>query len=728
MQISEQDQKFIELAIRDKILLPQEAVFCEERMNLGISPALTAMSEGFMSREEVGKVYEMLGIPDFPEITAVVDETEQKIVEEIRHREWLPETAWTFCRREQKRLAKMGHHVPLSAVILASGCLDMAKMAEICGTVVGKDRVAVLAECEAEDGMPPIRRFDNYVKRKQRKAQDALPAEVQMMQQLQKVLEEPVAPRKPKEAKGRKKTPPLAAEEMPERPVALPHEAAPVLDKPLSATGMTVLSEDAVKALVAQFAEVVEKSLVKFWTDEKSSEEPDSAEKKAYKQGKQYVSKREALDLLQKGGSLDKVYIPELQISGVTLPKNISITNSCIEKLDLAEVTFEGDIDFEGTVFLEKAVFRESTFAGDALLRKTLFIDGADFAKVKFSGNAHFNSANFRRYVSFNHSRFEKKTVFSRAYFAKGVKFAEVSFASGGSFNEIGCDHRFQMEKCHFHEDATFSNAYFNDVADFSRSTFDKVAKFKGTQFAKWASFNYGTFKDEIHLNGTTSSGDLSFKWTNLEGLVDMKTLCGERNVDFSNAKVGGRAVFALMDAYFGRLFLTREQLEGHLDSHIQNNYRIAQKEYGLMKNNFREINEYDREDWAYQMEKRMERYGIKVKGVRSACKRFFNWLALDLACGYGTKPLNIFLTSLIALALFALVYQVLGVHFIPAGQGLSFWEAVQISFRTFTNAEVGGREVGAASWINYIMMFESFMGFFIMTVLVVTFSRKVIR
>ena len=128
-----------------------------------------------------------------------------------------------------------------------------------------------------------------------------------------------------------------------------------------------------------------------------------------------------------------------------------------------------------------------------------------------------------------------------------------------------------------------------------------------------------------------------------------------------------------------------------------------------------------------------MERMSLKVKGVRSALNRFFNWSALDVACGYGTKPFNIFVTSFVVLLAFSLFYFILGSHFHPpsgsAGSTqLPALESLLVSFRTFTNASVGGWEANEESFMNYLMMLESFLGFFGMTVLVVTFSRKVIR
>lgn len=296
------------------------------------------------------------------------------------------------------------------------------------------------------------------------------------------------------------------------------------------------------------------------------------------------------------------------------------------------------------------------------------------------------------------------------------------------------------MEKCHFKDSSTFSGARFADIADFGRSKFDKETKFIGATFMKWGSFKNCKFHGSANFNTMNVVGDVAFDNSTFESIINLRAISASRNISLQNIKVGEQAAFKFLDAHIGRLFISLSSLKGHIDSHVQEDYHVARKEYGLLKNNFREINEYDKEDWAYLMEKRMERMGIKVKGPFSALKRFINWLALDIACGYGTKPANIFLTSLAMLVFFAVFFFTSGTgEFVPSGelaldhsvvveQSMSFLDAVQVSFRTFTNASIEGWVPYTDSWLNYIMMFESFFGFFVMTVLVVTFSRKVIR
>ena len=775
INIENENQLFIELASRQNKLSAQAASFCRERLSLGAFPAATAIQEGFMSKEEVEEIYRMLyrehGYQDLPVCVVNVeeqsdDDLEGKFLELAKGR--VAEHTLVFCHKEQQRLAHMGYHVQFPAVLWGTGSLSPEQIVEIYQEILGPDiRINMLKGqlSFADIGLPSMRKVPDARKIRAKKDPDAV-----MMEQLQEVVQVIEQKQRPAAVKAIAAITPPTAEVAPvaeEAEVEVAEEHRPEL-QPIPAT-LSVETAAAISVSPATFIQADMQSLMPVLAqilesvqqlqaapslpisesiDEQKSPSAEDMERELaqendvveedhelqlLKRGKQTISLAQALKILQKGGKLENCYIPSLKLNQAELPAKISIINCLLENLEITNTVFADSVDFSGSYFINKVVFKGSTFAKEAKFNKAVFADGADFSKTEFQGDTRFNTCGFKRFVTFNRSSFGQKVIFSRSYFAKGAKFGEVEFASGASFNDIYCDHRFYIDKCKFRAEATFSNARFSDIADFTKSVFAKVVKFKGTNFGKWVSYRSVKFQDECHFNGANIAGDLSFEWATFEGIINLRTLCAERNVNFNNAKIESGATFCLLDAYFGRLFLSRKQLEGRIDSHIQQDYKTARQEYGLLKNNFREINEYEREDWAYLMEKRMERHAIKVKGIRSALNRFFNWLALDKACGYGTRPLNIFITSMAILVLFAGLYYTFGSHFhLPDTPDklarLPLIEAFLVSFRTFTNASVGGWLPNQASWMNYVMMLESFFGLFVITVLVVTFSRKVIR
>ncbi len=486
-------------------------------------------------------------------------------------------------------------------------------------------------------------------------------------------------------------------------------------------------------------------------SSESTEEGSDRSERLEMIRGKNTISATAALQSLKKGLPLDGYYIADLNLSSNNFDGEVNLSNCVLENFDASSATFSSDVSFEGACFIGKAIFKGTIFAKEAQFKKAVFLDGADYTKTEFAGETRFHSTAFKRFVSYNRAKFNKKVIFSYCQFARGAKFNEVEFLASASFNNVHCEHRFSMNDCKFEDEATFSNAEFSDITDFSKSIFQETAKFIGTIFAKYVSFQSVKFQNDCCMSGATIEGDLLFNYAQFEGLVDMQAISAEHNVNFKEAKLGENALFKIKDAYFGRLFMTIPQLEGRLKSHKDKDYKIAKAEYGLLKNNFREINEYECEDWAYLQEKRAARKDA------SKVKAFFEWLVLDIPCGYGTKTINIFPTLFVLFLLFAGVFYAFGDQFnlgdtiVESGTTISspnqltpqtpptalstedravnILDSVQISFCTLTNLSIGDWSPRRGSWINYMMMFESFLGFLLMNVVVVvTFSRKVSR
>jgi uncharacterized protein YjbI with pentapeptide repeats len=764
IRVPDADNLFIHLAAQRKKLTPQAVVFCRERLAVGMPASVTAARERFLGEEDVAAVYRQIqeeflfcthcqgfvhnlenaaacpvcqtSLPSKASTACVVaqaveeDEWESSFIAEVKKRVLFDDKAWQFFLREQKRLAKMGHEVRLSTLICHH--LEMSDIVSVYQIIAGDAKVlAVKKEVVFSDlAVPTLRSIKSSTKKKSKKR--ATP-ESQMNDDLGNALSSlrkgKGATKKQAMRKRLNEKAPRARVEEEDEDVQEEDLADILMQAHKQREGNDMQTNEA--GSMARVLQELSKNLMQIamQTSQVQDEgDGEDRETRQLKRGKKVVSEEEIKKIFTEGGELDNAYIASLNLASIAVPYKVSLTNCVFDNVEFKEVNFENNIDFEGSTFIGKARFHGSTFGKQTLFKNVVFVDGADFAKVKFCGETHFNSANFKRFATFNHAEFQDKTIFTRAYFAKGVKFADVTFAQGASFNDIGCDHRFYMEKCSFQEETTFSNSRFAEVSDFSRSKFTKSVKFKGANFAKLVIFQNAEFAEEADFSGMAAEGDVSFERASFAGTIQLRTLCAERNLNFLGAHIGDNASFCVRDAYFGRLFITRKQIAGHLESHIQKDYPTAQKEYGLLKNNFRGINEYEQEDWAYLMEKRMERLSIRVRGVGSAVKRLFNWLALDVSCGYGTRPFNIFASSMGVLLLFAVFYFVFGSSQFESKSALSFLDYILISFRTFANASVGGAEPISDSWINYVMMMESFLGLFVITILAVTFSRKVIR
>jgi hypothetical protein len=453
------------------------------------------------------------------------------------------------------------------------------------------------------------------------------------------------------------------------------------------------------------------------------------------------LTAEEVLRRLKAGETIWNARIGVLEFPNTKICCGLSIRNSTIEHLDLSSCTVEASVQLDGCIIKQRALVKNAHFEQQATFRRVTFIGGCDFTGARFDRRTHFNMAIFEGWSTFKDARFHGRTLFSKAHFRAGIEFRNCVFTTQSavaeklnnySFNDMSCDMRFHMQECRFDDNVTFTGSRFADVTDFDGSCFHRNVRIKHAQFIRSVSFRDALFGKEMHLNGTSTEGDVIFDRTRFRGLINLRAMVGQRNVDFHLSIIEDKSTFQIEKAHFSRLLIDRVRIERHLASYLNNDYETARREFGLLKNSFRDINAYKDEDWAYLMEKRMERLATPVgsKNITASVKRFFNWLVLDLGCGYGTKPINVFITSIVMLLVFAAIYYVPTGHFTSQSPSdrISVFAALELSFKIFTNAEISSADPRSSSWLKLVMMFESFLGFFVMMVLVVTYSRKVIR
>lgn len=442
----------------------------------------------------------------------------------------------------------------------------------------------------------------------------------------------------------------------------------------------------------------------------------------------------EVMRRMRAGETIRNAHIGRLRFDQPQQLCGLSIKNSIIDGLDIKNCDIQAVFDLEGCSIVRRSFIRGAKFRALTIFRRVQFQKGVEFSDTDFDARTHFNMAEFPAWSAFKKVRFQNRTLFSKANFPAGVEFLECQLvpkervpekSNNYSFNNLTGDQRFHMHKCVFGDNITFTGARFEDIVEFDDSVFERHVRIKHARFSSSVSFRRVTFKGEFHLNGTYVDGDLKCHQAHFQGLVNLKAIYGQRNVDFKGAIASGQAAIQLSQAHFGRLHIDRSLIAEHLESLKNDDFECARVEFGILKHAFRDINAYDEEDWCYLMEKRMERMLLPWDQPMSAASRFFNWLALDLGCGYGTKPLNVFIASMILLFAFVGVFMAVPGAF---PEPISFFDAVQLSFRIFVNAEVSSVEPKSTHWMNYVLMVESFLGFFVMMVLVVTYSRRVIR
>lgn len=462
-------------------------------------------------------------------------------------------------------------------------------------------------------------------------------------------------------------------------------------------------------------------------------------------------------------------------------------TNAQFQNAEFENAIFKNQANFENANFYGWADFSDGNFAGEINFICAVFENGADFSYAKFERDAKFEKAKFIEDCYFNETEFQNRADFDTAIFEKGADFRRCRFLdhaefrnaqiNDGCFADILCDKPINLAKiiadkvdfqgAQFKNDVTFSDSTVQRSANFSRARFEKLASFDHIALTK-SSFNQVQFNDHCSFqetkfavdvkfqNATFNTADFSravflgpvhfdetkfyhtvlFRHAKFEqGEVCFKCVTFLERADFTGAEFND--VICLQDVIAESIVITWEQVAGKLITHRLKKYDEATRVYGLLKNIFERQNRYEDMDQAYRLFKRMERKARAKRGghIWEQIKRFFNFLILDLGSGYGTRPMNIAITTLIIILLFGGIYYLGSDQIMVAGNPLSLSSPLERLVFCFYFSAVSFVTLGAEnlspnyySWLKYVVTFQAFLGFFLMTLFVATFTRKVIR
>ena len=164
-----------------------------------------------------------------------------------------------------------------------------------------------------------------------------------------------------------------------------------------------------------------------------------------------------------------------------------------------------------------------------------------------------------------------------------------------------------------------------------------------------------------------------------------------------------------------------------------------------LFRSSFQQRGLSEEEDWAYRKFRQMRRKAStqgawlvitgksKESSFFGACsKLFWNFLEriiADRGTGYGTQPLNITIVAMFVVLLFASIYSYFPMELVFEKEcNFGFAQAVYLSFTTFTTMGQGEIHPKLDSFMMYVISAEAFIGLFIMTLFVGTYTRKIIR
>ncbi len=485
----------------------------------------------------------------------------------------------------------------------------------------------------------------------------------------------------------------------------------------------------------------------------------------------------------------------EINFSGVDFGEEVIFRNAQFSGLsDFTEAKF-GSAEFEDCQFHHNTIFRHAAFRdwadfsraifeGELDFTESVFKNGADFSEVQFDNLATFEKVIFSQDCYFIEAMFNQLADFDSITFIEGADFRNCTFKdriefrnatiNDGSFVGIQCEKqvllsnirikKLNFQQAHFHDLLDFSSANVEGAIKFDFALFGKKVTFDHSQFEQ-TFFNQAQFQDHCSFRSVNFKHDSTFQKVVFNGEADFRNSVFRGDVDFYDSKFNHRVYLRNVDfqkfvnfrsVHFDEkadftnaqfqgalcfedlmaedIVLNWQQVKGKLVNQQQKKYVRAMKEYGFLKTLFEKQNNYNDMDKAYRMFKRMERKSEKLslKHPITMIKKLCNFILLDLGSGYGTRPFNVALTTVIIILLFGIFYSFFSEQIIIDAQGLSPIKnlvfCIYFSFLSFVTLGAENLYPDYAGWLKYVVAAQAFSGFFLMTLFVATFTRKVIR
>lgn len=361
----------------------------------------------------------------------------------------------------------------------------------------------------------------------------------------------------------------------------------------------------------------------------------------------------------------------------------------------------------------------------------------------------------FRNVVFQEEVRFLGCTILTPRF--QGPVVAEKSFQMKGctiwrlQLQNLTCRGKFLTDGTTFEGHVRFTKCRFEQEARFWEARFGQWCEFEGCEFVGKADLRSLHAADGFTMHDCEFRDDFLFRGAAVEKKFDLAGSRFEKLIDLSKAKLhdfayledieqGPEQRFAFANAVAERILVRTEQLENRLASEQQRDYVAAMREYGLLKAVFQSLHRFDEEDWALYHFKVNQRRARTRSWFRPWTKlgQFFEFLFLDLGCGYGTNPGRAVATALLIMVAFAAIYATGISHFDITNPPLH-WEAVDsaanrtlfglmTTVSVFTSGFSGDQLRSAHGWMLVPLAIESLLGTLLWGLFVVAFSRKVIR
>lgn len=352
----------------------------------------------------------------------------------------------------------------------------------------------------------------------------------------------------------------------------------------------------------------------------------------------------------------------------MTFKRGFEIAGAHFEdKVHCDEVTFEGNVEFDESVFNEqaflevvfrkKAVFSGATFKKPATIPAT-FEGLANFAGTTFEAEANFSKATFKQKADLK-TTFSARSLFDDTVFEKDVDFSCAKFAEEASFLGTKCNGNADFSRADFKGKTVFKSAQFSKIADFRAAQFRARVTFWGESFRKDEELEAGPI---FVLAEFTEESRALFYETDLSHALFHN--CNISNVTFSSVRWRERPHSETRMAF--EEVVPLESDEALKLENGKRNYGLIAQLYHQLKKNYDERLDYGAADDFHFGEMEMKRLKVPTKGQLLGLRQFSHrhlglaaWYRLGSS--YGNSYVRPAAWLLFVLLMFAALFPLAG-------------------------------------------------------------------
>lgn len=456
-----------------------------------------------------------------------------------------------------------------------------------------------------------------------------------------------------------------------------------------------------------------------------------------------YISREKMENLLSQHGVID---LSGCYVDDLVIQKRISSIT--------ANMLFVfGKTDFQSLI-----ITRDFSFLG------AFFHDTAHFANIELYKDGFFNLASFKQSVRFSNVKCHNNLNLSDAYVSEGefircqvtnsALFVATQFTSHATFqyNEIGkntdysaadflCEVSFIKNK--FGVQGCFSQSHFSQSAEFSSVSSISELQFDAAIFESSVSFSSIVFKNGIFFEATRANTirfchcdfkkDCSLKFLQIDHLFFEYCSFHCNLVFLVNKVFSPTALLFYKVSNYGGIYLdwktnqVYESIKRGIEKYIEcdaidePSATLEVEQFTLLERNYRLLSQPVNEDYALVARKRAE-----VKNMSFPKKLIHK--AMDYSSEYGTNPGRCLVFSFFIIALFSVVYFLLGKWSSTAFcQELSIGDCLCYSAAAFITTSY--KNISALSHLcNCITILEGFLGVFTAAYFTTIVARKILR